>query len=131
MRSPTRIMAATTLTSEALVMMFAFLVAKDLTSLSLGAALGITSALAVGCLIAAGMLRNRSGYVLGSVLQVLIIGFGFWLHTMFFLGGVFALLWIASIVMGEQAKRTAEQRWGVPGTDQPEAADQEPTREPT
>ena len=112
MRSPTRIMAATTLTCEALVLVFAGLVAKDLSSLSVGAALGITSALAIACLLAAGMLRSRSGYVLGSVLQVLVFGFGFWVHTMFFVGVMFAALWIASIVMGERAKRTAEERWG-------------------
>jgi hypothetical protein len=112
MRSPTRIMAATTLTCEALVVIFAGLVAKDLSSLSLGAALGITSALAIACLLAAGMLRSRAGYVFGSVLQVLIFAFGFWVHSMFFIGVMFSALWIASIVMGERAKRTAEERWG-------------------
>jgi hypothetical protein len=114
-RSPTRIAAASTLTCEALVVMFAGLVAKDLSSLSLGAALGITSALAVGCLLAAGMLRSRSGYVLGSVMQVLVFGFGFWVHSMFFLGAVFALLWVLSIVLGTRAEAEAERRWGVGG----------------
>jgi hypothetical protein len=105
-------MAATTLTCEALVLVFAGLVAKDLSSLSVGAALGITSALAVACLLAAGMLRNSSGYVLGSVLQVLVFGFGFWVHTMFFVGVMFTALWVASIVMGERAQRIAQERWG-------------------
>jgi hypothetical protein len=114
-RSPTRIMAATTLTSEALVVMFAALVAKDLTSLSLGAALGIPGVLALACLLAAGMLRSRSGYILGSVLQVLIFGFGFWVHSMFFLGVLFALLWVLSLVLGQRAEREAEQRWGQSG----------------
>ena len=113
MRSPTRIFAATTLTCEALVVIFAGLVAKDLSSLSLGAALGISAALAVGCLLAAGMLRTRAGYVLGSVLQVLIIGYGFWLHTMFVVGALFAGLWIFSLVAGTRAEREAERRWGA------------------
>jgi hypothetical protein len=108
-------MAATTLTCEALVVMFAGLVAKDLSSLSLGAALGITSALAVGCLVAAGMLRSRGGYAFGSVMQVLVFGFGFWVHSMFFLGAVFAVLWVLSIVLGTRAEREAERRWGVGG----------------
>ena len=112
MRSPTRIIAATTLTCEALVVIFAGLVAKDLSSLSLGAALGISAGLAVGCLLAAGMLRTRLGYVLGSILQVLIIGYGFWLHTMFFVGVLFAGLWILALVMGTRAEREAERRWG-------------------
>ena len=114
MRSPTRIMAATTLSSEALVIFFAGLVARQLSSLSTGASLGISAALAVACLLAAGMLRSRSGYVFGSVLQVLVFGFGFWVHTMLFLGALFAVLWVASIVMGERAKRTAAARWGDP-----------------
>jgi hypothetical protein len=112
MRSPTRIIAATTLTCEALVVIFAGLVAKDLSSLSLGAALGISAALAAGCLVTAGMLRNGRGYVIGSGLQLLIIGYGFWVHTMFFVGGLFAGLWILSLVMGTRAEREAERRWG-------------------
>jgi hypothetical protein len=105
-------MAATTLTCEALVLFFAGLVAKDLSSLSVGAALGISAALAVACLLAAGMLRSSAGYVFGSVLQVLIIAYGYWLHTMFFLGIVFGILWILSIVLGQRAVREAERRWG-------------------
>lgn len=97
-------------------MIFAGLVAKDLSSLSVGAALGISAALAVGCLLAAGMLRTRIGYVVGSVLQVLIIGYGFWLHTMFFVGVLFAGLWILSLVMGTRAEREAERRWGPPAS---------------
>jgi hypothetical protein len=104
-------MAATTLTCEALVVIFAGLVAKDLSSLSLGQALGISAALAIGCLVAAGMLRSRSGYVVGSVLQVLVIGYGFWLHTMFFVGALFAGLWITSLVMGTRAEAEALRRY--------------------
>jgi len=111
-------MAATTLTCEALVVMFAGLVAKDLSSLSVGAALGISAALAVACLIAAGLLRNRAGYIAGSALQVLIFGFGFWVHSMFFLGLLFTGLWVLSLVLGERAVKTAEQRWGHGGIGQ-------------
>jgi|SRR3954447_2470522 hypothetical protein len=112
MRSPTRIMAATTLTCEALVVVFAGLVAKDLSSLSVGAALGISSALALACLLTAGLLRARAGYVIGSGLQLLVFGFGFWVHSMFFIGVLFGVLWITSLVMGERAQRTAQERWG-------------------
>lgn len=113
-RSPTRTLAATTLTCEALVVIFAGLVAKDLSSLSLGAALGISAALAVGCLLAAGMLRTRRGYVLGSILQALIFGYGFWVHMMFVVGVIFTALWITALVMGTRAEREAERRWGTP-----------------
>jgi hypothetical protein len=58
------------------------------------------------------MLGSRRGYVVGSVLQLLIIGYGFWLHTMFFVGVLFAGLWVLSLVMGTRAEREAERRWG-------------------
>jgi hypothetical protein len=126
MRSPTRIMAATTLSCEALVVIFAGLVAKELTSLSVGAALGISAVLAVGCLLAAGMLRTRAGYVLGSIWQLLIIGYGFWLHTMFFVGVIFAALWITSLVLGNRAEREAERRWGTPASPAPPGPQAQP-----
>jgi hypothetical protein len=112
-RSPTRIAAATTLACEALVVIFAGLVAKDLSSLSLGAALGISGGLALACLLAAGMLRRRAGYVAGSILQFLVIGYGFWLPVMFGVGAVFAALWVMALVLGTRAEREAERRWGT------------------
>ncbi|HST81836.1 MAG TPA: DUF4233 domain-containing protein [Kineosporiaceae bacterium] len=130
MRSPTRIIAATTLSCEALVVIFAGLVAKDLSSLSVGAALGISAALAVGCLLAAGMLGSRRGYVLGSVLQVLIIGYGFWLSSMFFVGVLFAGLWVLSLVMGTRAEREAERRWGTPPSSPTSSALPAPASQP-
>jgi len=115
-RSPTRIFAATTLSCEALLVILAGLVAKDLSSLSVGAALGISAALALGCVLAAGLLRTRRGYVLGSIMQVLIIGYGFWLPAMFIVGVLFSALWILSLVMGTRAEREAQRRWGSPGS---------------
>ena len=106
-------MAATTLAAEAFVLFFAGLVAKDLSTLSFGAALGISGALAVACLVAAGSLRGRGGYLLGSLLQVGIIGFGFWLHSMFFVGGLFAVLWVVSLVLGTRMERENAERFGA------------------
>ena len=70
MRSPTRTLAASTLVFEALVVFFAGLVAKDLSSLSTGEALGLFGGVALACLLVAGLLRRPAGYVVGSVLQV-------------------------------------------------------------
>ncbi|GAA3622714.1 hypothetical protein GCM10022223_44610 [Kineosporia mesophila] len=113
MRNPMRMMAATTLISEALVMFFAGLVAKDLSSLSTGTALGITCGLAVVCFVTAGLLRSRAGYVLGSVLQLAIFAVGIWVHTMLFLGVLFGALWIASLVIGSRLEREGAQRWAL------------------
>ena len=102
MRSPTRTMAASTLVFEALVVFFAGLVAMQLSSLSRGVALGLASGLAVACLLTAGMLRHPAGYVVGSVLQVAVVGFGFWVPAMFFIGAVFAVLWFVSLRVGRR-----------------------------
>jgi Protein of unknown function (DUF4233) len=127
-RSPTRIAAATTLTVEALVVVFAGLVAKDLSSLGLGAALGISGALAVACLVGAGLVGRPGGYVVGSVLQVLVIGFGFWVHAMFVVGAIFTGLWVLGLVMGTRAEAEARRRWGpVTGTRPDSPSDSGPT----
>ena len=57
MRSPRRTLAAATLSLEAFVVFFAGLVAKDLSSLSTPAALGLFCGLAVACLLTAGLLH--------------------------------------------------------------------------
>jgi hypothetical protein len=105
MRSPRRTMAAATLLLEAFVVFFAGLVAKDLSQLSPGAALGLFSALAIACLITAGLLRSRAGYAVGWLVQVIVIASGFWVPVMFFLGGVFALLWYVALSQGARIER--------------------------
>jgi hypothetical protein len=110
MRSPTRIMAAATLSFEAVAVFLSGLVAKDLTSLSTGAAIGFASGLAVLCLLTAGLLRSPLGYGLGSVLQVLVICSGIWVHAMYFVGGLFALLWAGSLVYGTRIEREVRER---------------------
>ena len=115
MRSPTRILASTTLVCEALVVLFAGLVAKDLSTLSTGAALGMFGGLAVACLLTAGLLRLPGGYAIGSVLQVAVVAAGFWVTTMFFLGAGFAVLWILALVLGGRAQRASAARWAAHG----------------
>jgi hypothetical protein len=113
-RSPTRTLAASTLFFEALVVFFAALVAKDLSSLSTGAALGLFGGLAIACLLTAGLLRHPAGYVVGSVLQIAVVCSGFWVPMMFFLGGVFALLWFLALRLGRRAEAEARARSAAP-----------------
>jgi len=97
-----RAVAATVLTFEALVVFFASLVAMRLTDVGPGTALGLGGALAVACLVVAGLLRHRCAYALGWLLQVVIIATGFVVPTMFFLGTVFAALWVAALRTGRR-----------------------------
>lgn len=101
----TRILASSTLLFEAFSVFFGGLVAKELSSLSTGTALTLFSVLALACLLVAATLRAAWGYWLGSILQVMIVASGFWVSSMFIVGGAFALLWIAALVLGRRADR--------------------------
>jgi len=90
---------------EALVVLFAVLVAKDLSDQPTGrtVALGVGTALA--CLLVAGLLRSRLGYVLGSALQVVVTLGGLIVPALWFLGAVFAGLWFASLYLAARIER--------------------------
>jgi hypothetical protein len=109
-RSPSRVLAATVLCFEALVVFFAGLVAKDLSSASPAVALAASGGLALACLLCVGLLRTRAGYVLGSVLQVGVLAAGLWVPVMFFLGLVFAALWAFALVVGRLRRPEAGPR---------------------
>jgi len=116
MRAPRRVLAASTLTLEAFVVFFAALVAKDLTRLSTGQSLALFGGLALACLLAAGMLRSRAGFAVGTALQVAVIATGVLVPTMLFLGLVFAGLWAASLYWGARIERERAAYVPPPGT---------------
>ena len=71
--------------------------------------------LALLAVVAAGLLRNQVGYILGSVVQVGAVGLGFVVPVMFVLGLAFAGFWVAAIVLGrriEEAKKAQEAQSG-------------------
>jgi len=56
--------------------------------------------LAIMLLLTPGLLKGKSGWVVGSLLQIPLIGYGMVVTSMYVLGGIFALLWIAAILVG-------------------------------
>ena len=100
MRSPGRMLTSTVLVFEALVVFFAGLVAKDLSSLPTATALWWAAGLALACLITAGFTGRAAGRAAGWLLQAALIAVGFWVPAMFFLGAVFLLLWITALRVG-------------------------------
>ncbi len=78
---------------EALVVVFAVLVAKDLSSVPTSRVVAVGLGGAVACLVVAGLLRRRWAYVVGSLLQVALILTGLVVPIMWVLGTVFAVLW--------------------------------------
>jgi hypothetical protein len=105
MRSPRRTLAAATVSLEAFVVFFGGLVAKDLSSLATGTALAVFGGLAVACLLTAGLLRRPWGYGFGWLVQAAAIATGFWVPVMFFLGGLFAVLWFVALQQGARIER--------------------------
>jgi hypothetical protein len=67
-----RMVCATVLVSEALVIGFAVLVAKDLSDVSTPVLLVVGGGGALLCLLLAGMLRRPWAYAVGTLLQVLL-----------------------------------------------------------
>ena len=116
-RSTQRSMCAAILALEAVVLFLTGVVSIGLTNLGTGQALGMGAGLGGLCLLAAGMLGRRAGYALGWLVQVVALGLGFVVATMFFLGAVFAALWATAYFLGrrideEKAERqVAEERW--------------------
>lgn len=96
-----KVLASSVLAMEIMVMGFAVLLAsKDHSASSLLWG-GVIAAL---LLVAAATLRMKIGWVLGSALQVAMIGYGFVATPLFFLGTLFLGLWIAAIIVGRKGE---------------------------
>jgi hypothetical protein len=55
-------------------------------------------------LLTPGLLKKRTGWILGSLLQFLIIGYAVVVPSLAILGLIFAGLWIAAIVVGRRGE---------------------------
>ena len=96
-----RVMAAAVLTMESLLMGFALLIAKDSatsTQLILGGVLALLF------ILTAGLLKRTGGYLLGSILQLFLISYGLVVWHMYYMGGLFLLLWVAAISLGRRGE---------------------------
>ncbi len=105
MRHPTRTFAATVLSFEAVIVFFAGRVAMRNSGAGMGIGLGVPSALAVACLVVAGMLRRTWGYAVGWVLQIAIVATGVLVPAMYVVGGIFLLLWWYGLRLGRRIER--------------------------
>ena len=102
------------LSLEAFVVFFAGLVAKDVSHLATATALEVHGGLAVACLLVAGMLRRPWGYPAGWALQVAVIATGYWVHLMYVLGALFAVLWAVGLWVGAKVERERAAYAGPP-----------------
>jgi Protein of unknown function (DUF4233) len=109
-RSLRRSFAALVLSGEILVVGFAALVAKDLSGAAGRTVLLVAAAVAALCVVAAATLRSRVGFVLGWVVQLLLVASAVWVPLMAFVGLLFAALWLAALVLGGRADEVSARR---------------------
>ena len=112
-RSPRRAMCAAVLALEAITLGLTTPVMVTVAGLALGTALAIGLGLTVVCLLLAGMLRAEWAYAAGWVVQAAAIGLGFVVPMMFFLGGIFALLWGSAYFLGRKIERERAAAWAA------------------
>jgi hypothetical protein len=96
-----RVLSAAVLSMEAFVMGFAVLLAMGEHT---GGALALGGALAIALLLNAGLMKKKVGWVLGSLLQITLIGYGYVVTPMYFMGAIFAALWIAAFLVGRKGE---------------------------
>jgi len=96
-----KILGASVLIAESMTMGFAILLAmKDHSS----------AAIIYGCVIsfllflAAALVRRPGGFVIGSIMQIAMIAFGFVVQSFFIIGAVLIGLWVAAIVVGRKGE---------------------------
>ena len=108
-----RMLASSVLVMESFVMGFALLLAmKDHSS----SVLIVGGVIAIACLLTPGFLKTKFGWVLGWILQIAMLAYGFAVTSMFLVGAIFLGLWIAAIIVGKkgEAARAALLAAGPP-----------------
>ena len=104
-KSPRRGMCSAVLFLEAITLGLSTPVMIAVADVSPGVALPVGLGLALLCLLTSGLLRKEWAYTLGWIIQGAAIALGFLVTTMFFLGGIFALLWASADLLGRKIDR--------------------------
>jgi len=97
-----RTMCAAVLGFEAVVIGLSVLVMIKVNDVEPAPAAVAGLGLALLAVVTAALLRFRWAYGLGWVVQVGAVGLGFLTTAMFFVGGLFAGLWVLAVVLGRR-----------------------------
>jgi O-antigen ligase len=95
-----RVLGSAVLVMEFFIMGFAMLVAEQHETSTIVA--GAT--IAILFLLTPGLLKKRAGWILGSVLQFMLIGYSVVVPALAPLALLFAGLWIAAIIVGRKGE---------------------------
>jgi Protein of unknown function (DUF4233) len=110
MRSPRRMMCASVLAFECIVLGLVTPVLITVESISSGAALVIGLGLAAAAVLIAALLRYEVMYMAGFALQVAAVALGFVVPVMFVLGLIFGALWTTAYVLGRRIEQQQAAR---------------------
>ncbi|GAA2257637.1 MULTISPECIES: DUF4233 domain-containing protein [Kitasatospora] len=97
-----RTLCSSTLIGEALLLLFAGLVAMQLSHVSTATIWTVTGIAMLLCVALCGAVTRPGAVAVGWALQIGLIASGFVLPTMFGLGAVFAGLWWCSVHYGRR-----------------------------
>lgn len=114
-----RVIAASVLTFEGLIVLLAIPVAVTLGDVEPAVAITGGLLLALICLLVAGSLSRPWGYQAGWVVQGLVLASGFVVTAMFLVGGIFVALWVVGLRVGRRGEELHAERWA--GVDDPDA----------
>jgi hypothetical protein len=95
-----RVLGSAVLVMEFFIMGFAMLIAKEHEPSTLIAG----GVIALLFLLTPGLLKKRTGWILGSLLQLLLIGYSVVVPALAILAILFAGLWVAAIVVGRKGE---------------------------
>ncbi len=96
-----KVLGASVLLAESLTMGFAILLAmKDQSQ----AAIIYGCVISILLFVSAALVRRPGGFVIGSIMQVVMISFGFVVPSFFIIGVVLIGLWVAAIVVGRKGE---------------------------
>lgn len=113
-RSVKRTLATIVLGFEVIVVALAALVIFGLQALPPGLALGGGAVLGLAMVAVLALLRYEWAYVVGWILQLIMVGAGFLNPAMFFVGGMFAAMWAYCMIAGS---RIDNQNRNFPNTE--------------
>lgn len=108
-KNPMRVVLLSTLLFEVIVFGLAIPVLILIGEVAPGAATGFSGGTAVLALAAAGLLRKNTGYYVGWAAQLAGILLGLLMPVMFVVGGMFALIWLISFILGRRLDAQAAQ----------------------
>ena len=96
-----RILGSAVLAMESLTMGFAILIAMKNHS---GISLLVGGVIAILLLLSAGLLKKKSGWIIASFLQVVMLSFSLIVPAFIWIGAIFVVLWVLAIVVGRKGE---------------------------